>query len=115
VLGINARIITDRGMAKKTMTTTRTTITILTREKTVIVPVDGAPIARCEKCNEQVFLSSAESAATVLQVLVPAVFNLIEGGVLHAIQGPSDATMICSNSLCLAASHFTKEAQPKTS
>ena len=95
--------------------TNRTTITIFTRQKTLIIPVDAALVGRCERCDTEVFSVSRESAASVLGVAYPAILELIKSGVLHALPAPLNATVICSNSLCLAASHFTEEVQTKTS
>jgi hypothetical protein len=76
----------------------RTTITIHTRQRTVVRPLSDAPLVRCPECRTDVLVVSAESAAAILDAPPAIISRLIESGTLHAIN-PGDENLICCNSL----------------
>ena len=76
----------------------RTTITIHTRQRTVVRPLSDAPLVRCSSCDADVLVASAESAAAILETPPAKVCQLIESGTLHAIK-TGDENLICCNSL----------------
>jgi len=86
----------------------RLTVTVHTRERTVVRPLSAASLVRCPVCNADVPVLSAEFAASILEVSTSAVRRLIEGGMLHlATTGQADGR-ICGNSLSHLPAQRTK-------
>ena len=77
--------------------TKRLTITVHTRERTVVRQLSAASLVHCEACAAEVVGVLPAGAAAVLQLSHGAISELIHRGLLHAI-GDGDC-LICSQSL----------------
>ena len=77
----------------------RLTVTVHTRERTVVRPLSAASLVRCERCAAEVLPINAESAARILRVSTTDVSELVEGGTLHVTNSNDAARLICGNSL----------------
>ena len=83
----------------------RTTITIHTRERTVVRPLSDASLVQCRECQSEVVAVTAECAAQMLQVSSLAIRELINGGLLHATPIRFGACLICGQSLLNFSAH----------
>jgi len=77
----------------------RTTITIHTRQRTVVRLLSGASLVRCKECRNEVLGVTPDSAADILEVSPPVVLTLLDGGTLHFASASFGPRLICANSL----------------
>ena len=75
----------------------RTTITIRTRQRTVLRSLADVPLVGCSECHAEVIAVTAECAAGILQFSLAAISELIAAGLLHATA--PGAELICCQSL----------------
>lgn len=92
----------------------RTRIEIYTRQRTSLSVLYGPCVLRCEQCGVDVLMLSPEGAVDVLHVTTAKIAELTAAGVLHTTMTPSNALLICSNSILTAAANAEK-TQEKTS
>ena len=79
-------------------TTTRTEITVETRQRITVRP-GRTNVALCEQCTREVVMLSPEDAAAVLETSARAIFRLIEAGELHFLETVGGGLLVCRNSL----------------
>ena len=77
----------------------RTTITIHTRQRTVVRLLSGASLVRCKECRNDVLGVTTDSAADILEVSPTVVLTLLDGGMLHCAGARLGPRLICANSL----------------
>ena len=87
----------------------RLTVTVHTRERTVVRPLSAASLVRCEACAAEVLAKNAESAASLLRVTTTVVRRLIDGGTLHVTNICHPAWLICANSLSRLTTYQEQE------
>ncbi|HEX5736004.1 MAG TPA: hypothetical protein VF131_24465 [Blastocatellia bacterium] len=74
-------------------------LTIETRQVTVIRRPGPSRRARCETCGEVVILVTADEAAHLARVSSRAIYRCVETGSLHFTEMADGTLLICLNSL----------------
>lgn len=87
----------------------RTTITIHTRQRTVVRSLSDASLVRCNECQADVFGVTTECAANILEVSALVVATLIDSGTLHLTMTAFGARLLCCNSLFNFSTQSDKE------
>ena len=87
----------------------RTTITIHTRQRTVVRPLSDASLVRCNDCEADVLGVTADCAANVLEVGTQAIGTLIDSGALHSTTVSFGALLVCCNSLSNLSTQLGEE------
>ena len=77
----------------------RTTITIHTRQRTVVRPLSDASLVRCQHCQTDVLGATPDCAANMLEVSTTAMRTFIESGMVHLTTASFGARLVCCNSL----------------
>jgi hypothetical protein len=78
---------------------TRTRITIQTRQTIVVRPLAESFQAWCEQCLETVTALTPESVQSVLRIQPETLYGLLETGEWHAVETGSAASLICCQAL----------------
>jgi len=73
----------------------RTTVTIQTRQRTVVRRRGGQKVAWCEQCRAEVLMLTPEEAATLARTTARAIFHRVEAGELHFLETEDGALLVC--------------------
>jgi len=80
-------------------TTTRTQITIQTRQTIVVRPLSESFQTWCEECLEVVPALTPESVGSILRIQPETLAGLLETRKWHAVEAGAAALLICARSL----------------
>jgi hypothetical protein len=82
------------------MTVTKRTITVETRQRTVIrQTARQTPTIRCEFCTADVEMTSPNQAASLLGITEREIFRRLEQGNLHFFETETGEVFICAHPL----------------
>jgi len=77
------------------MSITRTTITIQTQQRIVVRHLHESTVSHCDRCLADVPLVAAEYLVNEMQLAPTTLRAMLEQDVLHTVETPSGAQLIC--------------------
>lgn len=91
------------------MRKTKTEITIETCEVLIIRRGPGASRIPCRQCQDRVLMVTAEEAMVLAGTNARAIYQWVEGGLVHYQEMPAGLLLVCSDSIMKLANR-TKQS-----
>ena len=88
-------------------------ITIQTSSSTIVRPQELLQTASCEECGANASAMTPEAIVSILRIPPGKIYELLENGRLHALEGPSGSILLCFSQVPVASTQSQTQVEGK--